>query len=112
MPFTPGEYHIFTTRRIPIDFEITTSLHQAVFSSLPLLLYPTINDGQFDLLIPEAITEDIEIRITDLSGRPVPFDQALESDHVSVTLQHPVAGVYLVNLISGRNVYAGKMIVQ
>ena len=112
MPFTPGEYHIFTTRRIPIDFEITTSLHQAVFSSLPLLLYPTINDGQFDLLIPEAITVDIEIRITDLSGRPVPFDQALESDQVSVTLPYPVAGVYLVNLISGRNVYAGKMIVQ
>jgi hypothetical protein len=112
LPFTPGEYHIFTTRRIPLDFEITTSLYHPGYTSLPLLMYPSINDGHFDLLLPEELTNDLQIRITDLSGSPMAFDQAVDVDQVHVTLHQPVAGVYMVNLISGRHIYAGKVMVH
>lgn len=112
LPFEPGEYHVFTTRRIPLDFEITTSLHQPEFSSLPLLIYPTINEGQFDILVPEDLIREPEMTITDLSGRRVNHEFTMEADRIQVTLPGAAAGIYVINLVTGRNAYVGKVVVQ
>jgi hypothetical protein len=112
IPYKPGEYHIYTTKRIKLDFDITTSIAEIDFSAMPLMIYPTLNQGQFEIGLPDQTSEKPEIKVTDMSGRSVEIRTDFNAENLSVEMVHPIPGLYVISLIQGHTLYTGKMFVQ
>lgn len=112
IPYTPGEYHVYTTKRLKLDFEITTSIADVEISSQPLELFPTLNQGSFDILLPSDATVTPQVYIWDVTGQKAEFQTQVENDRIKTNLQQAVPGMYIVNVIQDKKLYSGKILVQ
>lgn len=80
----------------------------------PLALYPSVNNGSFDVQSVESVPAEVSIKITDLTGKVV-FSKTsnqktgayFESFQLNLT-----PGVYTATLMHGAVMKASKMIVQ
>ncbi len=68
IPYVPGEYHVYTTKRLTFDFDITSSIADIDFSSQPLDIHPSLNQGQFDIILPGDATGTPEVYVWDMTG--------------------------------------------
>ncbi len=109
--FGPGEYHLYTTTRIPLGFDITTALRDPILYAASLVIMPTINRGTFSVLLPDGVIPG-KIWISDMSGRPVPASIAISPEEIQVIADTLPAGMYLVELMADQTLYIGKIIVQ
>jgi hypothetical protein len=109
--FNPGEYHIYTTRRIDLGFDITTSVYQGELEILPLTIVPTLHQGQFTIFTPGDFSDAGQLLISDLTGRAVQVHQIRTHEGLEITMENPAPGVYFVQLIVENKRYTGKMIV-
>ena len=112
IPYTPGEYHVYTTKRLKLDFEITTSLTDVEISSQPLEIYPTLNQGSFDILLPSESTGITQVYIWDITGQKIDFQTQIASDRIKTDLKQAVSGIYIVNVIQDKKLYSGRILVQ
>ncbi len=112
IPYVPGEYHVYTTKRLTFDFDITSSITDLDFSSQPLLIYPSLNQGQFEIVMPGETNSDPEVRVWDLSGTKMDIITHADKEHIDVDMIKATPGIYIVNLILDRTIYTGKIVVQ
>lgn len=112
IPYVPGEYHVYTTKKLTFDFDITSSIADIDFSSQPLEIYPSLNQGQFDVILPSDAIGIPKVYVWDMTGQKVDIHIQSAADRIGVDLVHPTPGVYVVNIIQDRVMYTGKMIVQ
>ena len=112
IPFIPGEYHVYTTRRIPIDFEITTSVADVQISETPLKIRPTINHCAFDVDLPEGTSDPERVYVFDMQGRRMDVQVVLQAEQLHVALNHAPAGVYMIHILTGKTIYAGRVVIQ
>ena len=111
LTYAAGEYHVYTTKRLTLGFDITSSIQPADLTYLPLIVYPTLNQGTFTIALPEY-GNDPEVFVTDISGRQAVILQTLQNESVEIELEDPVPGIYFVQLKNGKQVYFGKVVVQ
>ena len=112
IPYTPGEYHVYTTKRLTFDFDITSSITDLDFSSQPLLIYPSLNQGQFEIVMPTETNGAPEVRVWDLSGTKMDIITQTDTEHIEVDMIKATPGIYVVNVILDRTIYSGKIVVQ
>lgn len=112
IPYAPGEYHVYTSKRLTFDFDITSSITDLDFSSQPLLIYPSLNQGQFEIVMPGETNSDPEVRVWDLSGTRMDIITHADKEHIDVDMIKATPGIYIVNLILDRTIYTGKIVVQ
>jgi hypothetical protein len=112
IPYTPGEYHVYTTTRLPLGFEITTSLREVEYASEVLEIRPTINQGQFAITLPSTGSDDAEIFVWDVQGRKYSSTASRNGNLLDVNLHSVSPGVYIVNVLLGKVLYTGKVIVE
>ena len=112
IPYTPGEYHVYTTKRLTFDFDITSSVTDLDFSSQPLLIYPSLNQGQFEIVMPGEARGVAEVHIWDLSGTKMDIITQADTEHIDVDMIKATPGIYIVNVILDRTIYTGKIVVQ
>jgi hypothetical protein len=112
IPYVPGEYHVYTTKKVTFDFDITSSIADINISSQPLEIYPTLNQGQFDILLPSDAVGTPIVHVWDMTGNKIDIRATNESDRIGTQLLNPTPGVYVVNVIVGRMLYTGKVVVQ
>ena len=112
MPFVPGEYHVYTSKRIPLGFDITTSVADVQISNTPLQIRPTISHGTFVVDLPQEIGDPEQVFVFDMAGRRKNVNIDLQGDQLQVTMQDVPAGVYMIHLLAGKTIHAGRMIIQ
>ena len=112
IPYAPGDYHIYTTKRLPLDFEITTSVADLDFSSEPLVIYPLLNQGQFEIAIPEDVNVIPEVYVWDMTGMKMDIAVQQDAGKIHVEMNNAMPGVYVVNVIIDRTIYIGKIVIQ
>lgn len=112
IPYTPGEYHVYTTKRLTLDFTITTSIADIQISSQPLDIHPSLNQGQFDITIPAEAIGIPDVYVWDMTGHKIEIEIYSAGDRIGVEMKQPIPGVYVVNAIQDRLMYTGKIIVQ
>ena len=109
--FLPGAYHVYTTKRMPLGFEITTSLADQFTSIANIDVMPAVNSGEFYISKPVQYTAQSEIFIFNMTGEAIPVRTTDAGEQIRITVDVP-SGMYGVNLIVGQTLYTGKMIVQ
>jgi hypothetical protein len=110
--FSPGEYHVFTSRKINLEFKISTSLKDFSFAPQSLIIYPTINHGQFIINFSETVSGIFDIRMMDVSGRIVSLTSRMIGDDIEIVLNQNVPGLYIVQILHNQKIYSGKVIVH
>lgn len=109
--YQPGEYHVYTTRKINLNFDITSAVEDHQVISRPLVISPTINNGSFRISISN--TSDIQsVTVSDMSGRMVRTVLEMEADEVYIQLQDVLPGMYIVRMKTPAVNYVGKMVVE
>ena len=109
--FEPGEYHVWTTRKLTLDFDIATSVREVVVDE-PLHLFPVINEGRFEILLPSSDYDDHNIEITNISGQRIPFIHYRSGPHLEIHLTDAIPGIYFVIFRHDKKLWRGKVIVQ
>jgi len=112
IPYTPGEYHVYTTKKRTLDFPITTSIADIDISTQPLSINPTLNQGQFDIILPNGSTGTAKVFAWDMTGNRIDIQTQDEADRLDVTVLHPVPGVYMISVIIDRTMYTGRIVVH
>jgi hypothetical protein len=110
--YVPGEYHVYTTKRVTFDFDITSSIADFEFSSQPLDIRPSVNHGQFDITLPTDVISTPEVYVWDMTGRKLDINTRNEGDHIETKILNATPGIYFVNVILDRTIYTGKVVVQ
>lgn len=111
LSFEAGEYHVWTTKKLDPGFDITTSNKEIVRSG-SLLIYPSINSGEFQIAIPDENSFDGEIEILSLAGQPAGFKFQAADGYVDVEMDSAVTGIYIVKMVYNGQLWWGKAIVQ
>jgi hypothetical protein len=112
LPFTPGEYHVYTTKRLTPGFDITSSISGPSYSVGALKIYPTINEGSFSMVVPSGYKDAGKINIYDLSGKQVEARVENNIDFMEVTLVNPQPGMYMVQYLLPGGFYTGKLVIR
>ena len=112
IPYVPGEYHVYTTKKLTLDFDITSSIADIEFSAKPLEIYPSLNQGQFDVILPSDAIGTPKVYVWDMTGQKIDIYMHPSGDRIAVDVVHPIPGVYVINVLQDRVMYTGKMIVQ
>ncbi len=112
IPYVPGEYHVYTTKRLTLDFEITTSITNLEFSTIALEIFPTLNQGRFDIKLPDNGTGVPEVYVWDMTGHKLNIRTNDHGDRLETTILNVTPGVYIVNVVLDRKIYTGKIVVQ
>ena len=112
IPYVPGEYHVYTTKRLTFDFDITSSIADIEFSSQPLDIHPSLNQGQFDIILPGDATDTPEVYVWDMTGAKIDINTSRVADRIETSIVNPAPGVYFVNVLLDKTLYTGKIVVQ
>ena len=112
IPYVPGEYHVYTTKRLTFDFDITSSIADIEFSSQPLDIHPSLNQGQFDIILPGDATGTPEVYVWDITGAKIDINTSRVVDRIETNIVNPAPGVYFVNVLLDKTLYTGKIVVQ
>jgi hypothetical protein len=112
IPYLPGEYHVYTTKKIAIDFEITTSIVNLDFSPFALEIFPTVNQGRFDIKLPTDVAGIPAVYAWDLAGNKCNISTEDHGDRIETTTQNVTPGMYIINVVVDRTIYSGKVVVQ
>jgi hypothetical protein len=80
--------------------------------SKPLLIKPTVHDGQFSISIPEGLREINTISVSDIHGKKVSTQFTYSTGEIFGEMLNVAPGIYFVQLQSSGTIYAGKMVVQ
>ena len=112
IPYVPGEYHVYTTKRLTFDFDITSSIADIEFSSQPLDIHPSLNQGQFDIILPGDATDTPEVYVWDMTGAKIDINTSRVADRIETSIVNPAPGVYFVNVLMNKTLYTGKIVVQ
>jgi hypothetical protein len=110
--YSPGEYHVYTTKKIDPGFEITTSVKQSFLQPKSLAIMPSPNSGAFWIPVPADATGIPEVQIINASGFSIPALLSREADGWKVSMPDAAPGLYVVRLLLPENIYIGKMILQ
>ena len=90
IPYVPGEYHVYTTKKITFDFDITSSIADIEFSSQPLEIHPSLNQGQFDITLPSDANGTPKVYVWDMTGQKIDIDILPAGDRIAVDMVHPI----------------------
>lgn len=113
LPFGPGEYRLYTSKRItPPEGYITSNIEIGVTE---ISLYPSLvsNDATIYGYLPEG-EEGLEISITDTRGNEI---TGVSSQVIANVFQIDLPsslppGMYIINVIAKNQYYLGKVIKQ
>jgi hypothetical protein len=95
--------------RIDFDSLLATSVSEPDLS-FDFQLYPNPSQQYINVLIPDIISADLQIRIMDLQGRVIRADQ-LSGDSIRINLQNLKPGMYFLE-ISGEQHYAVRSFIK
>jgi 1,4-alpha-glucan branching enzyme len=112
IPYVPGEYHVYTTKKIIFDFDITSSIADINFSSQPLDIQPSLNQGQFEIILPGDATGTPQVYLWDMAGQKIDINTNRVADRIETNIANPTPGVYFVNVLLDNTLYTGKIVVQ
>lgn len=110
--YLPGEYHVYTTKKIDPGFEITTSIQPAPMQPKPLVITPSPNTGEFRIAIPADRAGIPDLEIINVSGLVIPAVLSREADAWRVNITAAVPGMYVVRLLFPEDIYIGKMVLR
>ncbi|HJW30879.1 MAG TPA: T9SS type A sorting domain-containing protein, partial [Saprospiraceae bacterium] len=99
-------------RKIDLGFDITTSTQNDQVISRPLVIVPTPSQGWVSISIPDELNSIQRVEVLDITGKEIPSEISLDGTDITLRLNNPMPGMYLVRLVSGRFNYIGKMIVE
>ncbi len=87
LTYAPGEYHVYTTRRLTPGFDITSSVPFVSAEAIGLRVEPTLTTGEVHVILDQAIGEEIGISVFTVTGVPVTADiQAMDDGRYHVRL--------------------------
>lgn len=109
--FTPGEYHVYTTTKIPLEIDIATSVEDTEMANARLLIYPAINDGRFTVALPYTVSGFIDITVTDLSGRSIYQSKRPTDEFLQVDIPQPPGGIYIVWIRTNEGLFHSKIVI-
>jgi hypothetical protein len=109
--YKPGEYHIYTSSFVDPGFEIISGVRDIPISSVPLVLRPSLNEGDFAFDLPVS-NRDFELAVYSISGSRMDAKTILQDNTVQVRMIDAPPGMYWVECIVEQTRYIGKMIVR
>lgn len=110
--FVPGEYHVYTSKKLTIGFDIETSIKESVTDIKSLVIKPTVHSGQFTIDLLDDLREIRNISISDLNGKKVNARFTYSPGEIFSEMLNVAPGIYVVQLQSNGTIYVGKMVVQ
>lgn len=113
MTFAPGEFHIYTSKRInsteeqlvPFRTQAVLAIEDKPFNSFHP--YPNPGNGTFFL---KSLPENSKVNVTDLSGRTISFILEKNKDGCLLKLDKVNGGVYILEVKNGRMTIQTKLI--
>lgn len=76
-----------------------------------ILIFPTQNDGEFTIEIPDMQSTIYILEIFNALGEKV-YGETMSTTKKEIHLPNPRAGIYFVRVRSGENLFVKKMVVQ
>ena len=78
----------------------------------PLDIHPSLNQGQFDIILPGDATDTPEVYVWDMTGAKIDINTSRVADRIETSIVNPAPGVYFVNVLMNKTLYTGKIVVQ
>lgn len=112
LPFAPGEYRIYTSKRITPPNGFSTSINNPSLGEITL--FPnTIREGDEVFGFIAGTYEITGIRVMDVNGREVKVNADVEPHHFSLRFDASAgAGMYFVQVQTDNGWYIGKIVRQ
>ncbi len=76
-----------------------------------LQVYPNPTSGAFSILLPAALTQPMQITVTDITGRLISQTMSVTNKETKISLHAP-AGMYLVNVTTPDARFTRKVVVE
>jgi hypothetical protein len=111
MTYAPGEYHVYTTRRLTPGFDITSSVPFVSAEAIGLRVEPTLTTGEVQVILDKAIGDEIGISVFSVTGVPVTADiQAVGDGRYQVRLPDSApAGMLAIVVRTARGMAVAKV---
>ena len=74
-------------------------------------VFPNPSNGNITLELKFDITESVQLRLTDITGKTV-IDNTVQDSLTDLHFEHLAKGVYMMQVIHGENIYSGKIVIQ
>jgi hypothetical protein len=111
LAFEPGEYHIYTTKKVNLGFDIETSTKEVDIISKPLVIKPSLHDGHFTIALPDELQEIRKMVITDVQGKQIGLHWQRNGNEIIADVIAS-SGIYFVQLLTPGVNYIGRMVIQ
>lgn len=112
IPLQPGEYRVYTTRRLDPGFEIATSLKDLLPIKANVTILPSPNDGNFEVRFPDNKGLFQSAKVTDMNGKEVPCRYTLRNESAFSVELNTLSGMYLLWLIGKEGIQIERVIIQ
>ncbi|MGQ7946097.1 reprolysin-like metallopeptidase [Flavobacterium sp. WC2509] len=109
-----GDTGKIDTASIQICSSIYTTLDIPSYEIRNFMLYPNPNKGSFTVMFTSPDKEDIQVFVTDLSGRKIYQKTIKNTGVINEVVQIPNAqvGIYIVTLVDGDSKGSSKIIIK
>lgn len=75
-------------------------------------IYPNPSTGEFTVAVPEEVTSGAKLTVTDMNGKVIISQPANGSQYLNLQLDNAIKGLYMIQLIDGKEVYRSKVFIQ
>ncbi|AOW08935.1 zinc-dependent metalloprotease [Flavobacterium gilvum] len=109
-----GDSGTLNSASVTICSSSYTTLATKHFETNDFVLYPNPNKGNFNIRFSSSNTTDIQVLVTDLSGRKI-YDKKFANTgdfNQNIQLKNAAAGTYIVTVVDGDRKEVSKIIVK
>ncbi|HFC00317.1 MAG TPA: T9SS type A sorting domain-containing protein [Phaeodactylibacter sp.] len=100
------------SERVPVIALLDPDLPTVDFGKTNAVkVFPNPSSGDITIELKFQITEQAQLRLTDLTGKIV-FEKNIQNASTTHHFNHLPKGVYLLQVIHGEQVYAGKIVIN
>lgn len=104
--------HLCASDRTPVEVMVDDDVAIIDLSKSDWIdIFPNPNDGNFSIDLKFEINETVTYKLSNMTGKSVLENQLIEKIN-PVNLNHLPKGIYVLQIIHGKNIYQGKIILQ
>ncbi|MFK7772267.1 MAG: FG-GAP-like repeat-containing protein [Saprospiraceae bacterium] len=98
--------------RTPVEVTVDDDVAIVDISKSDLIdIFPNPNDGNFSIDLKFEVTETVTYNLSDMTGKMVIENQLTQKIN-PLNLSHLPKGIYALQIIHGKNIYQGKVVLQ